>query len=611
MPDRKEIRVFISSPGDCTPEREAVARVLNELNRTSAESAGLYFHPLRWEEFVPGLGENPQEVIDKQLGDYHVLIGIMWMRFGTPIPGGADSGTEHEVNQAIKSWKRIGRPRVMFYFKDEPVPPSKIDPAQLQKVIDFRARLGKVGIIGAFQDTAEFEREVRIHLHKLIQLLKPRAPGMVKQANRIIEPSEESEEILRYLSRLKSQHESLALAGFETRIRVPIKLEDLYIPLQAQPDLRTTGKAEFADAEDAAKVLALCEQISEIPLIDAFKVDNGLGDRRGVVILGDPGSGKTTHLKRLILWIHEKKGESLGLPEDVVPLFLPLRELKEGTTRLDTFVADQLFSDDLLVEKGFGKKLLRRGRLLFLLDGLDEIPDSAARARVSAWINQAMTDYPTCYFVVTSRYAGYTSTARLSEKFLELHLQPLKEDQADAFVKNWYRIVEASVLIDQERAKKAADEQAQSLIDRLKQKDFRARRVFEMTRNPLLLTAICLVHRDRGRLPQRRGELYEECIHVLLERWREAKKLDTTFGAKEALQVLQPLAYWLHHEEGRTRADVDQMEPILDHVLTRLKDKKLGARDFLKTIRDESGLLTGWSDKSYGFMHLGFQEYLT
>jgi formylglycine-generating enzyme required for sulfatase activity len=134
--------------------------------------------------------------------------------------------------------------------------------------------------------------------------------------------------------------------------------------------------------------------------------------------------------------------------------------------------------------------------------------------------------------------------------------------------------------------------------------------VFELTRNPLLLTAICLVHRDRGRLPHRRADLYEECIDVLLERWREAKKLPVSVSAKQARRVLQPLARWLHDVEGRTRAPAAEIAPVLEGPLAGIGWRGGSAGEFLRTIRDESGLLTGWSDETYGLMHLGFQEYL-
>jgi len=173
MANRKEVRVFVSSPADCGPEREAAVRVLDEMNRTVGEREGLFFQVVGWEDVPPGLGPNPQSVIDECLGDYNVLVGLMWLRFGTPIPGGAQSGTEHEVQQAIERWVRVGEPRVMFYFKmDSPKDLSAIDPQQLQKVQDFRSRLQVAALVQTFNGTPEFESKLRIHLNKLVSHLR-------------------------------------------------------------------------------------------------------------------------------------------------------------------------------------------------------------------------------------------------------------------------------------------------------------------------------------------------------------------------------------------------------------------------------------------------------
>jgi hypothetical protein len=172
MSHRKEVRVFISSPGDCSAERDAVTRVLNEMNTTVGDREKLFFQAVRWEDLAPGLG-NPQTVIDEHLGAYNLLVGIMWMRFGTPIPGGAGSGTEHEVQQAMESWTRVGEPRVMFYFKqDPPKDLSEIDTSQLQKVQEFKQRLQAAALVQTFHGTSEFESKLRLHLHKLIDYLR-------------------------------------------------------------------------------------------------------------------------------------------------------------------------------------------------------------------------------------------------------------------------------------------------------------------------------------------------------------------------------------------------------------------------------------------------------
>jgi len=72
--------------------------------------------------------------------------------------------------------------------------------------------------------------------------------------------------------------------------------------------------------------------------------------------------------------------------------------------------------------------------------------------------------------------------------------------------------------------------------------------------------------------------------------------------------VLQPAAYWLHGEENRTgprpRSSAGD-RPALQEI-QYAKGGPWTSRD----VRDESGLLVGWGDEGYGFMHLGFQEYL-
>jgi len=409
-----------------------------------------------------------------------------------------------------------------------------------------------------------------------------------------------------YCRSAKALYENLPLVGFRTRLRVPIRIEDIYIPLRAMMDLRATGLSCFNDSEDAEKRVGDCD---EIALPKAFQRVEEMG-RRGIVILGDPGSGKTTHLKRLLLWCLRKGPGDLGLPEDVIPVFLPLRELKNLEKGLDVFIQDQLNNPHLKTPEGFGERLLRRGNLLFLLDGLDEVADAGQRVEVSKWINDAVRVHQSCRFVVTCRFAGYSQDAQLCEDFLQMHIRPLSHEEMKAFVRNWYGIVESALSKDPVQAEVLSKKNAHDLIERLEKPEFRSRRVFELTRNPLLLTNICLVHKDRGNLPHNRVRLYEECTDVLLELWRAAIGYETKIDARSGRRVLQPAALWLHGEDGRTRASAAELKPVIEPALRDVGWPHGNAEEFLGVVRDESGLLTGWDQEQYGFMHLGFQEYL-
>jgi hypothetical protein len=126
------LQLFVASPSDVAAEREQLEGLVAEQNKIFCEL-------LKWETDVrPAFGVDPQAVVNSQIGDeYDIFIGILWSRFGTETPR-AESGTMEEFERAYSRMKSTGKPEIMVYFKDAPVPPSKIDPTQLQKVQDFK-----------------------------------------------------------------------------------------------------------------------------------------------------------------------------------------------------------------------------------------------------------------------------------------------------------------------------------------------------------------------------------------------------------------------------------------------------------------------------------------
>jgi hypothetical protein len=79
---------------------------------------------------------------------------------------------------------------------------------------------------------------------------------------------------------------------------------------------------------------------------------------------------------------------------------------------------------------------------------------------------------------------------------------------------------------------------------------------------------------------------------VLLEHWRAAKDLPVGVTAQDGMRALQPAALWLHQKEERTRAKAAELAPHIEPVLKALDWSGGTAEDFLRTIQDDSGLLT-------------------
>ncbi|MBI1191023.1 MAG: DUF4062 domain-containing protein [Tepidisphaera sp.] len=163
-----ELRVFVASPSDVRDERSAVVAVITEINKTWSAKLGIRLEPLLWEtDVVPGVGKDPQAVINEQIGDeYDIFLGILWSKFGTPTPRAA-SGTQEEFDRAY-SLAHSRRIKLLVYIKDAPISPASIDIDQLRKVREFQNKLGEKGVLWwQFSNTAEFESLLRMHLSKL------------------------------------------------------------------------------------------------------------------------------------------------------------------------------------------------------------------------------------------------------------------------------------------------------------------------------------------------------------------------------------------------------------------------------------------------------------
>ena len=450
-------RVFVSSTFHDNEERRK--RVLDAIRRADMQ-------PVAMETWTAEERTAKLASIDYVSGS-DVFVGILAWRYGWIPPDETKSITELEFEAAD------GIDRLMFVIK----PGKNVNPAT--DFDDGEDKYKKQEQLQAFKSRIEematpFEEDdLAVKVFQAVANWRERKKQSKASKTKPIKPptdSNDPDRLAVYLDRLANLHDSLALAGFETRVRVPLKLRDLYVPLRAMINLRGDAGG-FGSGEQADEKLRGREAQEDISLVRAFEhVETGDGDRphRGIVILGDPGSGKTTHMRRLVLWMIRGEGPGgLSLPDGMVPVFLPLRALLESDKSLRDFAVRMLVDEDFDNDDRFAKDLWARGNLLVLVDGLDEVPE-LRRGEVREWIEKASTKRRDSVFVVTCRYAGYRDDARLDVNFLELHLRPLTNEDAEAFIHNWYRIVETTFAQDPERAVMQARKSSADLIERLR-----------------------------------------------------------------------------------------------------------------------------------------------
>jgi hypothetical protein len=167
------IRVFVSSPDDVMSERAVLDEVVASINQTEGQSYGVRLELFKWEEhIVPQIGPGRQDVMDRQVPEYHIYLGIMSTKFGDPT-GDHGCGTEKEFSDALKKWKQADTPWITFYFDAQPKMTGDPEQAkQFTQVCEFRSSLEKMGIVatytGARGSRGSFYEKVSEHLRKIV-----------------------------------------------------------------------------------------------------------------------------------------------------------------------------------------------------------------------------------------------------------------------------------------------------------------------------------------------------------------------------------------------------------------------------------------------------------
>ncbi len=412
-----------------------------------------------------------------------------------------------------------------------------------------------------------------------------------------------------YLQFIHDQFQYLDFTGLNAILQKPLKLEKIYIKLRAKRSYQQEYYHSIEDFSQLEKEIKKTEEEATASL-DFVQLFEELLKQKDepvrMVILGQPGSGKTTLLKWIALQTTLKTEE---LFQPFCPVFIPLKDL--GRSPEETFRSHNILETAryLLGNQTDTVSILeeqfQQNKLLFLLDGLDEVADKDLRRDVISWIQkQDVRQNP---LIVTSRFSGLQPSQGLQfpQSFMSFAIQDFTQKDIEAFLGHWYQNVEEA--IDQEReTQKAAQEgreRSQDLIQILQEQGHT--RLRELAVNPLLLTIIAIVHRTRAILPKERHKLYEEALKVMVELWNISnRKLKVTFSIENSLANLAIIAKYLM-EHNRREITLPEIQELLPATI---EEKSLTF--FIEEMTVKAGLLYR-SEGKFGFLHLTFQEYLT
>lgn len=434
-----------------------------------------------------------------------------------------------------------------------------------------------------------------------------------------------------YLLRLLSTVNRVPLGQLEIRAAgatesMPeIHLEQIFVPLDT-----TQTQPAMGSGKSGARVpiTAMAAVISH----------------RRLVVLGDPGSGKTSFVNYLTYSLAQSCLDSQRFPVDrlsvtaangqraanwkygvLLPVRIDLREFAQhlpaercnGTCELVwKFLVDHLTTHGLGDFVQTLKSRLQQGKCLIMFDGLDEVSDLPRRTIVRDAVTDFADTYTEARMIVTCRMLSYTDPAWRLTSFPEVTLAPLSEASVNTFIESWYGTLAYLGYLERGHAVAKAAQLRRA-----------ATRLYDLAQNPMLLTVMAVVHTYKGTLPRERARLYNDCVELLLWNWQRHKQTGTGSWEAGILQELNTreerlvnglceVAFHAHQTQGSASGTANISETDVVRILRNYLDKDFGrAQIFCKYVEKEAGLLIGkgtdaGGERLFAFPHRGFQEFL-
>ena len=476
--------------------------------------------------------------------------------------------------------------------------------------------------------------------------------------------------VARYLARVVATCDPLPLFGLVQRGKsqdasLALTLSQIYVALAAESwervdeadradafaDALTTGDPAGVLPEAARRVREIQHEAGprrtaqhsakprfrlERPLL----LTEAISRHRQVVLLGGPGSGKSSFVRHLAVALARGAGEQPpALPGWsagwLLPLYAALGEFAAWTQQPGgTLDGPGLWRYLLLTAQAYGLtgldealiQAFNRGGLLLLLDGLDEVADPSLRVGVARAV--AKLAEAGGRVVVTCRVRSFDQAvaAPFAPWTPPVTLAAFALGQMRHFVAGWYaRSADQGVLAADEATRRVTE-----LTDRLAH----LQSLRDLGQTPLLLTMITLLHFYEGKLPEDRADLYEDLVELWLNRWRVRSnepgapppllaklKADGRLGGLKDYHLrntLERLAYDAHQNTLANDGRGLLHRHLVDGAFQDLfKQFELGpglaaekATLVLEHLECESGLLLSEGGDLYGVPHLSYEEYL-
>ena len=327
-------------------------------------------------------------------------------------------------------------------------------------------------------------------------------------------------------------------------------------------------------------------------------------EKQYMMVLGNAGSGKTTFLRKVGIEAL-KYGFKSKYNHRCVPVFLELRDQKlvtDGEIDLVEAIGKEFANCGLPRYGECTEEFLKQGKLLIILDGLDEVKKEYLPSMIRE-IRNLLDTYPKNRFIASCRIKAYEHFQDF-QRFSDVYIADFDEEQKKNFIDLWFTSHEREGW-GKECWKKLTSNNNQGIN--------------ELTKTPLLLALICILFNKTGEFPQKRSTLYSKTLSVLLSEWDASKLIDRHevscyqgLDSERKKLLLADIAY----DNFVDNCLYFQEDIVKKQIVKSLKDilpeeKYINGEKVLYEIESKHGLLVKRDMEHYSFSHLTLQEYLT
>lgn len=389
----------------------------------------------------------------------------------------------------------------------------------------------------------------------------------------------------KYRKLLQERSKHLRSAAYDGNTRKPI--DEIYV---------CPNFAKIEDSTDLSSNLTYDELLTT-----AFRI----------VLLGDPGTGKSTFTTKISYDLTLENKIHLFNGREMTPFIVTLREYqmhnKEHGHSILEFIEHKLNSSfQITSPKGAIEYLLLNGYLMVIFDGLDELLDINQRENIRDQIESFCTNFPAVPLIVTSRKIGYANAALDFDLFETYELKPFNLKQIEDYVHKWFNL-------DSDLAEDTNNKQALAFLKE-------SNSINDIRSNSLMLSLLCNIYKQENYIPENRPKVYQKCADMLFEKWDKHRGIRPSIIIPDSKvkPLISYLAFWIFGDSSLQQgvSEVKLVNKASDYLYDFYEDidhANMAAEDFIDFCKGRAWVFTDTGSTAttslYQFTHRTFLEY--